>query len=605
MTENVEVEPDDAFVTRLRAEMRRESQEAETLALAVGLPPSAKYQLLAVLSERAAHDDRAHREKSGVVDRGDLALRSSEALASGGLQPVDEAGRPVNEADVWVALERIWESERPRVVPLRTPRPLAGSVGVAADEGYVASQTAVSFLAQPGQDDELLARALVAAGHHADEADQARDNSDYRAASRLYAKARAVLEAGDVRVVGEELPGWRLLWTRVQLGLVFTAYHFGWVGTAGRRAKEGLELAGADEHLVAARVDFLVWLAELYNVSAQVDDAVEQLRLARDLVHSAQWLAGEPRTYLHAVILRIEGEIKVRQGDWSGALRSLDESLRVAKADPGVDPAQLKALEAYVERDRCRLRIRQGALIRAIDHCERGYLLRLELGHGERAVAQRFAHIADIYRSLSDEIDPHLRDALFAALEGFEEIGDDLDMARMHLRLARLYRKDDPPRPREARFWALRALKFAQRADFPFYQALACRQYGMALDMESYESTTKARFRRELRQGAEHHLRESLAILRELQDPFEYAVSQRALGAMLLRAHRDPERLADAESLLQDAVATFSRLQAALELDKAALALAALRVKVGGVPSDDREVEAAGPGEIQTYEYAY
>jgi hypothetical protein len=174
---------------------------------------------------------------------------------------------------------------------------------------------------------------------------------------------------------------------------------------------------------------------------------------------------------------------------------------------------------------------------------------------------------------MSNNVPPRLRDALFSAIEGYEQVGEDLDVARTHIRLARISRKQMAPA--EAKSWARQALEFGVRAELPLYQALAHRQYGMALETESILSEGAPARQEWLLEQAEHHLRESLAILGTLQDGFETAMSQRALGAMLARRARwNPDQyLAPAKELLETARATFLSLQAKIELEKTERAL--------------------------------
>lgn len=84
----------------------------------------------------------------------------------------------------------------------------------------------------------------------------------------------------------------------------------------------------------------------------------------------------------------------------------------------------------------------------------------------------------------------------------------------------------------------------------------------------------KASLRRRFEEEAEKELRRSVELLATLHDPFELAVSQRALAILLLRqvtAQADqPARTArvrEAEVLLEAALETFSRPEAYAKIE--------------------------------------
>lgn len=68
------------FVERLRVEMRRESEDAEVLALAVGLPPSAKYQLMAALVNGGGLSDQP-KERGQSLNEQQPGTRSPRSRA--------------------------------------------------------------------------------------------------------------------------------------------------------------------------------------------------------------------------------------------------------------------------------------------------------------------------------------------------------------------------------------------------------------------------------------------------------------------------------------------------------------------------------------------
>ncbi len=372
---------------------------------------------------------------------------------------------------------------------------------------------------------------------------------------------------------------WHLESAQVLLALVSNAYQQGEILEAIAQAKEGLERVSRSEQTLAPeRAQFLIWLGELHSLCGQARDARAWLDEAHKVLCTATWPTRASRAYLLARVLHVEGTIDGLRGAWDSAHRAFDNALEKAKQDQQILPEELLKLEAYIERDRCRLLIRQGHLDRALISCDRSYALRRKLGHGVRATAQYFAHIADIYRSKNDEVDERLREQLFGAIEGFDQIGDKLGAARVHIRLARLYRKDR--RPREAEYWARRALKFGMDMDLPLHQALAYRQLGKALEMKAEKGPGGAEQRDAVLVEAEGHLRQSLEILAALEVDFEYAVSERALGALFARRARKAPReyIEQARELLEHSARTFERLGAKHELQKSMLTLDLLAI---------------------------
>jgi len=380
---------------------------------------------------------------------------------------------------------------------------------------------------------------------------------------------------------GMATQAWDCLRADATLQVVSNLYHQGSISRAISAAAAGLKQTSGSPDLLPRRVAFLIWLGELRALYGEAFEARERIDAARELLHASAWPPEAPRSLLKANLLHVEGIVEERLGHCDQALvayeRSVEEIKRGHREGNGVAREDVTALEAYVERDRCRLRIRQGNLLLAIDHCERSYELRKGLGHGLRATAHFYAYIADIFRSVSDDVDEQLREALFTAIEGFEDIGDDLDVARTQLRIARLYRKDG--RPRDARYWARLALTFGDHGDLPFFQALAYRQLGKAMLEESHSVNVASDYRRSLYRQAEDYLRLSVSLLELLQDRFELALSRRALGVALtdrVGSGGNDTCAAQAHDALVAAQEAFGLFGNIPEQEKTRIALAAL-----------------------------
>lgn len=447
-----------------------------------------------------------------------------------------------------------------------------------------------------GRSDWSATQRIELAGQCLKSGENLRRQHGYTPAKKCYedAKSWLALPVG-MELSDEEARTWRTLRAWVQTELVATAHHLGSINEAINEATAGLQWMQDFDHLRPQRVRLLAWLAELYDLRGQAEEAMASVKAAQDLLEEEMWPDPMPnrfrsrqflltRPFLQATILRMRGTLHLRSGEWPAAHADFEESLRVAQAAADEYPDIFFTVAAYVERDLCRLSIREGDARRALMHNERSFAIRTStsLKHGARAVAHRHALIADIYQSMSDKVDEPLPDRIFDAIEAFEAVGDLSHLARSQLRLARLYRQED--RPRDAEYWARRSLAFWVKADLPFDQALAHRQLGMALDVRSW-AADEPRERAWLQNESEKYLRASVDSLTSLHDRFELAVSQRALARFLARRASSlpdhSESLQEIHELLEAAKTTFASLGAKLELEKTLRLLQWLSMKEG------------------------
>lgn len=517
--------------------------------------------------ETVTHEQEPNRARSH--QRNGDALSSTDASAALSSEAPEDPVESLSNGQISDLEASLWKMDAPR--PSRTLK---------------AMQPGGPYPFGESSDDDFsdLSHVIERVKNYVSEGEDARRKHDYGKATGCYRKALWVLRQREQDARAHEADNsqpyrdWWALRVWVQIELVATDHHRGDVRQAITEAHEGLALVEGRGDLIPQRVRLLAWLAELNDLVgkeeeswARISEAEAVLDAAPDSVFWPKGVANQYLTrlfllskpFLQATITRIRGTLKVRSGDWQGAQADFSESMRIAQEAAPTMPEKFGAhVAAYVERDRCRLAVRQGDFLKARDHNDFSFRLRMDLEHGARATAHYHTNMADIYLSTSGGVTDHLGYALFDAIEAFESIDDPLDVARTQRRLARFYRKSK--RLRDAEYWARRSLAFCNEKNLPLDEALAHRELGQALERRGYAELVTS-LKMEYLQEAEKELRVSLSSLDKLHDRFELAVTQRVLAVSLLlkdQAEHTSDNHAEAKRYLDAALETFKSLGA-------------------------------------------